>query len=930
MSGSDTRTNLSPNTIVGKSHIVIILIAAFWMAFTRLRRYRDYITEHGIFFAEVRPYYQYRTTEYTVENWPWTLNHDLFLQYPDGRSSGAFGTLYDQFIATIALIIGGGNPSEATISVLLLVFPVVFGVLTIIPVYFITKQITDSRRDSTLAVFLLALLPGIFFLRTTIGFASHDAAAVFLQGMTVLAVIFTVKASQEEVPTFHLLFEKDISSAETTVKWAVISGVLLSVYIWVWPPAILMTGVLVGMVLLWAINEVRVNSTPEPVGFAVAGILSTSVILLLPGVLNFTFDIASVGLLQITGTLIGIGTILALMKGARIWNQREEYKQRNYGIVVGSVSLVAVGIGYVLSPTPLAGAVNWYTGEGIMFIPATSFWDVLQTQEQSFNNAVLLDYGLLLYVALLGLAYLLLLGDRRRADYWFVGLWAIVMGVLGIVNYELSYYLALPVAIFTAYTFGVMFNWVGLTELPESFEHIEGKHIAAVGICLILIIPVLVLPIPIGGVQMSDTAYTQANELQPTPGVYFADSMEWMNENTPAPGTYGGADNEIDYHGDFQPGESVGEGGYSVLAWGGYSPLITTDGERIPHNTIDDIGGNYWLSTDEEIAEDIVESDGTSGEGPQYVVVDWQMIHPEHGLTPLVNDYDGLVSPEQYANPVFAQLEDGSHQPVYMYSDTYYDSLAVQLYLFHGSGVQPQPVVVEWDEQRQQGGEFNVPPIDGPMVQEFDSVEEAREYAEETENARLGGIGGFVGEEIEALEHYRLADASQVPSNVDPDRQREVLTTSQVTGLPPESITPTSDSWSKTFERVPGATVNGEAPSNTTVLATVEMEMEDTGERFVYQQQVDVGEDGEFEMTVPYASTGYDEYGPEDGYTDVSVTANRPYQFTVIDEPGETQAHVSEAQVIGEDETPVEVEVEIDEDGEDTSEEDESEEDGEE
>jgi dolichyl-diphosphooligosaccharide--protein glycosyltransferase len=30
-------------------------------------------------------------------------------------------------------------------------------------------------------------------------------------------------------------------------------------------------------------------------------------------------------------------------------------------------------------------------------------------------------------------------------------------------------------------------------------------------------------------------------------------------------------------------------------------------------------------------------------------------------------------------------------------------------------------------------------------------------------------------------------------------------------------------------------------------------------------------------MTLPYATTGYDEYGPENGYTNVSVRATGPY-----------------------------------------------------
>jgi dolichyl-diphosphooligosaccharide--protein glycosyltransferase len=44
-------------------------------------------------------------------------------------------------------------------------------------------------------------------------------------------------------------------------------------------------------------------------------------------------------------------------------------------------------------------------------------------------------------------------------------------------------------------------------------------------------------------------------------------------------------------------------------------------------------------------------------------------------------------------------------------------------------------------------------------------------------------------------------------------------------------------------------------------------------------QNVEANEDGEFNMTVPYSTEGYDEYGPENGYTNVSVRATGNYSI---------------------------------------------------
>jgi len=125
---------------------------------------------------------------------------------------------------------------------------------------------------------------------------------------------------------------------------------------------------------------------------------------------------------------------------------------------------------------------------------------------------------------------------------------------------------------------------------------------------------------------------------------------------------------------------------------------------------------------------------------------------------------------------------------------------------------------------------------------------------------------------------------------------------------------PNTAAWTKVFERVPGATIEGEnAPTNTTITLSVPMQPEN-GPEFIYRQQVETTDNGQFTTTVPYSTTGYDEIGVEDGYTDVNVRANGSYQiqetgrgpdgnFTIYS----AQFNVTEAQVVGEDPSAVEV-----------------------
>jgi dolichyl-diphosphooligosaccharide--protein glycosyltransferase len=120
----------------------------------------------------------------------------------------------------------------------------------------------------------------------------------------------------------------------------------------------------------------------------------------------------------------------------------------------------------------------------------------------------------------------------------------------------------------------------------------------------------------------------------------------------------------------------------------------------------------------------------------------------------------------------------------------------------------------------------------------------------------------------------------------------------------------------KTFERVPGATVEGSgARPGAEVVAAVEMRTA-TNDTFTYVQYAEADENGRFELTLPYSTTGYDEFGPENGYTNVSVRATGAYTISggAYAEDGglyqnSTTVEVDEARVIGVEEGPIEVEL---------------------
>jgi dolichyl-diphosphooligosaccharide--protein glycosyltransferase len=196
-------------------------------------------------------------------------------------------------------------------------------------------------------------------------------------------------------------------------------------------------------------------------------------------------------------------------------------------------------------------------------------------------------------------------------------------------------------------------------------------------------------------------------------------------------------------------------------------------------------------------------------------------------------------------------------------------------------------------------------------------------------------VGPNPPEAVEALDHYRLvhhSNTSALQGTYARGFQREAAslsggvnefrnsTRSELRGIQGILLgrgNPTPP-WTKVFERVPGATIEGTGPANRTVIASVPMRLNTTNTTFRYTQRVQTGPDGEFNMTVPYSTTGYENWGTQEGYTDVGIKSTGPYRISTSvfrDLSGgesylyNTTAQVSEGKVIGEDDSPVQVEL---------------------
>jgi dolichyl-diphosphooligosaccharide--protein glycosyltransferase len=928
-------------------HVPVLAAVMAFMLWVRLQSVDNFTRGGEVFFSGNDAWYHYRQVQYTVNNWPATMPFDPWTHFPYGTSVGQFGTLFDQLIATAALIVGLGSPSQQTVAMTTLVAPAIFGTLVVVPTYLLGKRL-GGRAGGLFGVIVLALLPGTFLRRSLVGFADHNIAEPLFQTFAVLAMMVALTVAEREKPVYELLVDRDFAALREPLGYSALAGVATALYLWTWPPGVLLIGIFgVFFGLKLAADYLR-GVSPDHLAFVGATSMAvTGMLMLVPlGTLDPSPTRFS-PLQPLLAFAVAVGCVFMAWL-AREWDDRDLhaalYPATIGGIVVAIAGLVAVALPsfFDLVRRNVLRVVGFSTGAQTRTIgEAQPFLSRTQPQYGiEWYDVILQEYGLMLFTAVVAAVWLVwrtYRTDDHRAEYLLVLVWAAFITAAAFTQVRFNYYLAVPVAVLNAYLARRILSVANLTS-REALADIEGYQVMAVLFAVLLVTPVLVFPASIGtsGNQFIDNTQTamSAGETGPGDVTNWDGTLAWMANETPEEGNYGGAGNadELDYYGTYDQSDGdfdYPDGAYGVMSWWDYGHWITVEGERIPNANPFQEGANpaarYLLAQNESEANEVIQTMGEDDEETRYVMVDWKMAEPSSKFSAPTVFHDD-VSATDFYRFVYAGVNDRQQQPRMLFrmkSQRYYDSQVARLYLYHGSRADPSPVVVDYNSIQGASDQYVQTPT-GPnatVVRRFQTMEQARQFVENdtTGTAQIGGIGPFPSESVPAMEHYRLVKQSEA-SGADAPQYNQVLRSEmralQQGGVNPQQLFRTAPSWVKTFERVPGATVEGTAPENTTVTARIRMSPVGQNSSFVYRQQAETGPDGEFTMTLPYSSTGYEEWGTDEGYTNVSVRAQGPYEFHTPQQfENDTvtfwnaSTDVTEAQVIGESNETTSVEL---------------------
>lgn len=841
----------------GKWQPVTLILIVIGVMATRLRNVQAFITNGGVKYPSLDMWYQQRSVEYTVENWPFPISFDPWVGYPSGATPDKFGTLFEQVVATLSLILGGGSPDSNLVGLILLAIPVVSVAITIVLVYMVVSKLY-GKNTAIVSSVILALTPGVYFTASLPGRAqSYIATPVLL----LLTVYFFIQANSSS--------SFDIKSYDIKWLWAGMTGLALGALVLFAPSNTVLVYIFAASVFVEVIQRyIRgsdVDSLLETsiVAFSVASLVSFSVFPV------SSFSINSFGWNHILNSVIPFVLFTVVYFVEKFVNVENDWvmpvSMASFPIVFyGAVSLLSLDTfsGLLKTPKYILGIES---GQGVINSLASTI---------SSYNIMFQQFGSIPLLAIIGLIIIwgsLYLGDDNRHITW-ISTTALLIGLTSLSYTQWLYTLAPIMVVLSAYSI----YWLAVQlEMDKDFPHLEGYQYAVIGIVLVLFIPVVFYPVS-GSVFVSGADHTPVGDDE------WDETLDWVEKNTPEEGNLEGINNTLDYNGNYNPSSFVYKNGtYGVLSWSPYGYWITTESNRVsiasPMPTENKFAAQFLTSQSEDKADSLLMDKGANA---RYIIVDQDMVSNQ-------GYYPSIVEASQknlfsFGLPLYDA--DSGQITSLVNQDKFYRSMASRLYYFNGSSVDRTPLVVDWDMDTTSGSSQQVPvrKSDGRTFKQFNSISEAEDFVEENQSAQIGGVGQYSTTDLSALSHYRVVHMSET----DEDNSMSNI---------------------KVFERVPGAKVNGKAPPNSTVTATVSLKSE-SGKTFIYSQEVESDADGSFEMRVPYSTEGYEEWGPKKGYTDVSVKASGPYTFSVStqNQLGQDVRHtvevdIPESSVVGKD-----------------------------
>lgn len=489
--------------------LVLIILIGFII---RLFTYPQVFESGRIVFLEADPYYHMWRVFAFIKTFPTTFFFDPYINFPYGSFIG-WPPLFDQTIALISIILSLGNPSAYLVESVGAFTPILLGVLSIIVIYFLAKEIFNEKI-ALYSSLILAVLPAhaqISFL----GFTDHHVAEVLL---SALSYLFFIRALKKK-----------------THFTAAISGIFIGLSFLTWTGAPIFAGVILTYIVAQFIIDRKTGTESDyllkagTVSFICALLVVSLFYLWTPWQRTITQGTLSyfqlLYLAASAAIVLFLGRLSAKMKSKKWYFYPFLLALLSVTIILSLINFFPAfysslmnGIGYLLRDTPVMKQI--VEAQPLFF---TTFGEFLGFD--FFSNPVWFAFRLCFYTGIAGLVWLQWsYRNNSEKEKIFLITWTLIALALALSQRRFAYALAANMAIFSGYFIEKTSFYISNIYKFKAFN-LKPDYIA------LFILAITVIP-NISG------SYISSQE-PPKPSDDWYDSLIWLKENTQVAGQHG-------------------------------------------------------------------------------------------------------------------------------------------------------------------------------------------------------------------------------------------------------------------------------------------------------------------------------------------------------------------------------------------------------
>lgn len=603
-------------------------------------------------FLEADSWYHLRLVENQVRNFPHAIHFDPYAS-PSGRAV-AVAPLFDTLISGAVFLTRGAQPPSAYIEHVAAVAPGLIGLLAVVAVIGLGTLMLD-RRAGLAAGAVAAISPGHFLERTLIGYTDHHALEVLLALATLIALCRCLPRPDRP------LKELRVGPRVTLPAAAVLAGLLLGLYLLAWGSG----AYLVAILTVWIVLSPFVALTgAEAARAARSSALAAAIALLIvvafqdASLNRFDTQIASLLAFLVSSMLV----VLVARRSVRL----------RFGVFASVGVVVAIGVS-ALAP----GVVGRALVDLARFRPDPTRMAVLETRPLFMYAGSwkwLQPWTLFrsnFYLGLIGLALLVVDVRRtRRLDHLLIAVFAAVAGASTIGQNRFGYYLVPANA--------VVIGWL----LARTWDRVRRPALVIAAFIALALAPSV------------SPAMAGASHRHGMPD-HWAEILGWLRAQTPEPFA-----SDDHYFARYEASAPPAQ--YAVMNWWDQGYWLVQAAHRVPVSDPTQDGAvtaaTFYTATDERSAMAILASTRA-----RYVLADAEM--PFRAAEPgalggkfqSLLDWAGLPSSRFY-ELCFARLDAGGPlQPVWIFREAYYQTMAFRLMVLGGRTTDPaeRPWLVE-------------------------------------------------------------------------------------------------------------------------------------------------------------------------------------------------------------------------------------------